>query len=220
MDAAFFTASEPDKITEHEYIKGRLILDEKDRGVVDWVYKNNKTAGLYTNTLPRAGAYFIPLSSTDNIVGVIALRPESFSALSPEIENFIQNVVFQIAMHIEHEILSQNNRKSLMIAESERLYKVLLNTISHELRTPLTAISGASSCLLDDKISENIDVRKELSLEIHKAADRLNHLVDNLLDMSRLESGMLKLNKKLNDIGELISVSVRRNLLIIFLFFQ
>ncbi|MBP9021871.1 MAG: sensor histidine kinase KdpD [Spirochaetes bacterium] len=210
MDAAFFTASEPDKITEHEYIKGRLILDEKDRGVVDWVYKNNKTAGLYTNTLPRAGAYFIPLSSTDNIVGVIALRPESFSALSPEIENFIQNVVFQIAMHIEHEILSQNNRKSLMIAESERLYKVLLNTISHELRTPLTAISGASSCLLDDKISENIDVRKELSLEIHKAADRLNHLVDNLLDMSRLESGMLKLNKKLNDIGELISVSVRR----------
>ena len=210
MESAFLTASETDKLAEHDGVKACFRLNDKDRSVADWVYKNNKAAGLYTNTLPSAGAYFIPLRSTGGIAGVVALRPESSSALSLEMENFVQNVVFQIAMHIEHEILSQTKRKSLMIAESERLYKVLLNTISHELRTPLTAVAGASSGLLDEKISGDAEVRKELAVEIHKASERLNRLVDNLLDMSRLESGMLKLNKKQNDIRDLISVSVRR----------
>ncbi len=98
----------------------------------------------------------------------------------------------------------------MFVAESERLHRILLNTISHELRTPLTAITGASSCLLDEAIASKADVRRELYGEIRKASDRLNHLVDNLLDMSRLETGALKLNSRKHDIHDLVSVSLRR----------
>ena len=132
------------------------------------------------------------------------------TVLDPELDSFIQNMVSQIAIHVEHEKLSVEKRKALLVAESEHLYKVLLNSISHELRTPLTAIAGASSGLMDRTIEENAQTRHALVSEIHKASGRLNRLVDNLLDMSRLESGMLKLNRRMFDIEDLVSVTVRR----------
>jgi two-component system, OmpR family, sensor histidine kinase KdpD len=214
MKTVLFIAGESGILEEQTYVEDRLVLSEKDKGVADWVFRNNRTAGMFTKTLPKAGAYFIPLRPPLHTVGVIALgsgsESESVVALAPETENFIQNIVSQIAIRIEHELLSLMRRKSLLVAESERLHKILLNTISHELRTPLTAITGASSGLLDEKISVNPEIRSELAYEIKKASDRLNHLVDNLLDMSRLESGMLKLNKGLYDVHDLVSVALRR----------
>lgn len=210
MDSILFIAVESGNLEEKVQVENRLQITDKDRGVVDWVFKNNKPAGLFTKTLPHAGAHFIPMNSPGSIVGVIGLRPATEFVLSLEIENFVQNIVSQIAIHIEHEILSLSKRKTLLVTESERLYKILLNSISHELRTPLTAITGASSGLLDKTIGENAETRKELIIEIKKGSDRLNRLVDNLLDMSRLESGMLKLNRGLYDIQDLVSVTLRR----------
>jgi two-component system sensor histidine kinase KdpD len=191
--------------------KGSLLeLSEKDRGVVEWVYKNRKPAGLYTTTLPQTGAHFTPLLSPGGIVGVIGIRPSSRHSFTPEAEGFLQSVVSQIALRIEHEILSEANRNALLVAESERLHKVLLNSISHELRTPLTMITGASSGLLDETISANPAARKELAEGIKKGSERLNRLVDNLLDMSRLESGLLKIKPAMYDVSDLLSVTLRR----------
>lgn len=93
-----------------------------------------------------------------------------------------------------------------MARESERLGRVLLNTISHELRTPLTTIKGSVTALMDSATGEDRDARSALLAETLTATDRLNSIVENLLSMSRLESGMLKLKKSDNDIFDLVSV--------------
>jgi len=210
MKSAIYISRDGKTLERPEGMTESLVLSEKDAGIVDWVFKNFKPAGLYTKTLPKAGAFFVPMRSPSHVVGVIALVPENRAPLSLETENFIHNIVSQIAIRLEHELLSLSRRQSFLIAESDRLHRTLLNTISHELRTPLTAITGASTSLLDDQISDKTDIRKALTVEIKKASDRLNHLVDNLLDMSRLESGYLKLNRQFHDVHDLIGVSVRR----------
>ena len=94
-----------------------------------------------------------------------------------------------------------------MARESERLGRVLLNTISHELRTPLTTIKGSVTALMDSATGEDREARSALLLaETLTATDRLNSIVENLLSMSRLESGMLRLKKSDNDIFDLVSV--------------
>ena len=83
-------------------------------------------------------------------------------------------------------------KQSLLATESEKLYKTLFNSISHELKTPITTIIGAVSSFNDAKIFENKNSLTELYNEINIAAERLHRLVENLLDMARLESGNLK----------------------------
>jgi two-component system, OmpR family, sensor histidine kinase KdpD len=97
-----------------------------------------------------------------------------------------------------------------MLQESERLYTTLLNSISHELRTPIAAITGATSSLLDPHTNENSAARAALTSNIQEAAERLNRLVENLLDMSRLDSGRLKLKREWCDVSDVIGVAVNR----------
>jgi two-component system sensor histidine kinase KdpD len=191
-------------------ISGSRHLAEKDLAVADWVYHNRKPAGLFTQTLPRSGALFLPLVATNRAVGVLAISPVSGTAFQMEVENFLHNACYQIAIRLEHELLSIAAQRSELYRESERLYGVLLNSISHELRTPITAITGSASGLLDDTINADPSTRKELAREISKAGERLNRLVDNLLDMSRIESGMLRLKRKKHDAADLVSVVLRR----------
>src|SRR5690606_21859628 len=90
------------------------------------------------------------------------------------------------------------------------LYTTLLNSISHELRTAIATIKGASSSLLDPAAGANEHSRLQLTLDIQNAADRLNRLVGNLLDMSRLGSGRLQLKRDWCDVGDIIGVAVKR----------
>jgi two-component system sensor histidine kinase KdpD len=95
--------------------------------------------------------------------------------------------------------------KTQILKESERLNKTLLSSISHELRTPLATITGASSSLTDPAVAENKDAQAILAKEIRTAAMRLNRLVENLLDMTRIESGGLKVLKDWYDIRDIIN---------------
>jgi two-component system sensor histidine kinase KdpD len=185
-------------------------LTSKERGVAEWSFRNKRPAGLFTDTLPYSDARYMPLITPGSVVGVLCIRPVSDKSFTLEQEGFLQNITYQLSMRIEREALSTIRRRALLIEESERLYTILLNSISHELRTPLTAITAASSSLLDDAIETRPETRRALSEEIGKASRRLNRLVDNLLDINRLESGMLKLDRQAYDLADLVSVAVRR----------
>jgi two-component system, OmpR family, sensor histidine kinase KdpD len=88
-------------------------------------------------------------------------------------------------------------------ANAVKLYNILLNSLSHELRTPISTIVGASDNILNNsRISE--ENKKKLVLEISKASLRLNKQVENLLNMSRIESGFIQSKKDWCDIHELI----------------
>lgn len=187
-----------------------LAVDDKDYLVANWVFEHSKRAGRFTDTLPLASAQYMPLRTPSRTVGVIGIRTRQSERLSFDQEVLLETFVNQVALVIERELLDEAAEQSAMLRESERLSTTLLNSISHELRTPISTIKGAASSLLDPSTSIGADARQELTRDVQSAADRLNRLVENLLDMSRLESGRLRLKREWCDVSDIIGVAVKR----------
>lgn len=181
--------------------------DAKELGVAEWVYWNEKRAGKNTDTLPSSQATYFPMSGPRYPLGVIGVKFRVEANLSLDQESLLENFISQITSAIERELLNEVNKKSIVLAESERLYKTLFNSISHEFRTPIATIMGLSENL----ISSGSETRKSQSEigEIHIAAERLNRLVANLLDMTRLESGMIQPKLDWCDVRDIINQSTR-----------
>ncbi len=174
--------------------------------MAQWCFDNRTPCGKYTDTLHLASYHYIPLLTPDSAVGVMAIRLPEGRAWPQDQDAFLQILGRNLSLSIERELLAEENRRNLMARESERLGRVLLNTVSHELRTPLTTIKGSVTALMDASTVEDPEARSALLSETLTATDRLNSIVENLLSMSRLESGMLRLKKSDNDIFDLVSV--------------
>jgi two-component system sensor histidine kinase KdpD len=185
-------------------------IGEKEFSVAAWAYWNEKKAGKFTDTLPFAQATYYPMSGPRYPLGVIGVNLHGTQQLPFEQETLLQNFVSQIGSTLEREQLNEIAKRSIAFEESERLYKTLFNSISHELRTPIAAIVSASEGLLDDNASSRSEVKKDLTHEIHTAAERLNRLVDNLLDMTRLESGRISPTLDWCDLRDLINSTTQK----------
>jgi two-component system sensor histidine kinase KdpD len=207
--SAFILADDSGNLNSHVHEKSTLNIGSNGSGVAEWVFRNNKSAGIGTETLPQAGALYIPLNAGGYMTGVLAIRRDDNNEFTFEQNNFLMNISYHLSMRFQKEMISEKSTKTKLIEESERLYRILLNSLSHELRTPLTTITGASSSLMDEVVISQPEIRNSLIREINRAGLKLNRLVDNLLDMSRLESGMLKLNLNKHDINDLVSVVIR-----------
>ena len=206
---AFILRNPSGELSAEQHKHSSFTMHEGGRGIAEWVFRNRKPAGRNTDTIRQASGTYIPLNSPGKVMGVMCLHSEKESEFSFDQDNFFNSIVYQTAMRLEREMLAVENRNTLLLAESERIYKILLNSISHELRTPLTTITGASTSLLDEVVESKPETRKALVLEIYRAGERLNRLVGNLLDISRLESGMMKLNLQKHDTGDLVNVVLR-----------
>ena len=171
-------------------------------------YWNEKKAGKFTDTLPFAQATYYSMSGPRYPVGVIGVRVRQNEKLGIDQEILLENFIAQIASAVERELLNEVTKKSIVVAESEKLYKTLFNSISHELRTPIATIMGASENLVSGQ-PQLASTTKELSIEIHIAAERLNRLVANLLDMTRIESGMIQPKQDRCDIRDLVNVTIK-----------
>jgi len=198
------------KLEREPHPSSTLQVDEKDFSVASWVFENGKPAGRFTDTLPLATAHYLPLLTPSRTVGVIGILRRQNERLPFDHAVLLETFINQVALVIERELLDEAAEQSAMLRESERLYSALLNSISHELRTPLATITGASSNLLDPNTGTNEAARTELTRDIQDAADRLNQLVENLLDMSRLESGRLAMKLDWCDVGEVVAAAVQR----------
>jgi two-component system sensor histidine kinase KdpD len=161
-----------------------------------WVFTNKKPAGKGTDTFPRVKGTYYPLINAGKPEGVIGIHFESSSGLSLNNEALLLTFFYHISLALEKERLNRRVGESRIFAESERLYKTLFNSISHELRTPLSTIHGASNGLLDEKTASDPQIRAMLAKDIFDATGRLNRLVENLLNMSRLESGRIRLRRQ------------------------
>ncbi len=208
-DVAIVLASGPDRLAEAAHPASTFALNDREFEAAVWSFSRQREAGRSTDTLPAVTGTYRPLRAPGSVVGVAGLRLRDDRAVTAEQEPFLEALLAQVALAIEHEQLSEAQERAVLLTESERLYKTLLNSVSHELRTPIAAITGASSTLrvLPD---EQVEARTALASEIQLAAERLNRLVENLLDMSRLESGMLRLRLEWCDVADLIAVTVQR----------
>ena len=187
-----------------------LCADEKELSVPAWVHWNEKSAGKFTDTLPFAEATYYPLSGPRYPLGVIGIKVHDNQRLSLDQEALLENFLGQISSALEREFLNEMTKRSIAFVESERLYTTLFASISHEMRTPITALVGASESLLNDNVAADPTVRRELAQEIQSAAERLDNVVQNLLAMTRLESGLIQPRLDWADVRDIVNASVNK----------
>jgi two-component system, OmpR family, sensor histidine kinase KdpD len=203
-DVAVFLGEADGDLSPTPHPASSMIPDAKETSVSAWVYWNEKPAGKNTDTLPFAQATYYPISGPRYPLGVISVRLRGNRKLGVDQESLLENFITQIASAVERELLNEYTKKSIVIEESERLYKTLFSSVSHELRTPVATIMGASENLLRDIATPSGTTNLDYAKEIHLAAERLNRLVAHLLDMTRLESGMLKPKLDWSDVRDVI----------------
>ncbi len=179
-----------------------LSLSEQECIVADWSFRNGRAAGRFTDTLAESRCSFRPLLASQGVVGVAGFAFESAPALA--IETMLGALLAQIAVAVEREQFSEQTQRLRVSAESERLHQTVMNTLSHELRTPLTDILGSASALLDDGLAADADRRRALLEGVVESAQRLSRLVNNMLDMSRLEAGKLALKRESVCLADLV----------------
>ena len=178
--------------------------------VASWVYDRGQLAGAGTDTLPSAQALYLPLVSPEGTVGVLAVRPTDVERLlTTDQRQLLETFASQIALALARDRFAEEAQHALAQIEAEKLRSALLSTVSHDLRTPLATIAGASSSLLTAK-GLDAETRAELLHIIYDEAERLSRLVENLLSMTRIEAGSVKVNKQWQHIEEVIGTALRR----------
>ena len=186
-------------------------LDENELAVAAWVLKQGLPAGRSTDTLPAAAARYIPLKTARGVIGVLGVKPvDPDSYLAPEQRRLLEAFASQAALGIERAELADQARQAQLSQVTEELQRALLNSISHDLRTPLVSITGTLTSLEEDGACLDEPAQRSLITMAREEAERLNRLVGNLLDMTRIEAGALRTSQEPCDIQEVVSAALDR----------
>jgi two-component system sensor histidine kinase KdpD len=186
-------------------------LHAADLSVAQWVMDHNEIAGQGTNTLPGAQAIYFPLSSKEAVLGVLVLLPVNLRRIFlPEQRKLLDTFLGQIAQAITRVRLTEQARKTQVEIEAERLRNSLLSSISHDLRTPLATIVGSASTLVEEDETLTKLEKHGLSCAIYDEARRMSSLINNILDMARLDAGAIQLKKEWYPLEEIIGVVLNR----------
>ena len=183
--------------------------DDKERGVAEWVFQHGKAAGKGTDTLPSSSALYLPLEASGRRVGVLGVMPSDPRRIAAHDDRrHLETLVAQVASALERAQLAGEAQDARLRIEREQLRNALLSSVSHDLRTPLAVITGTATTLLESSLDPN--ERRELTSNIVTEADRLNRLVRNLLDMTRLEAGAVEVHKEWQPLEEAVGSALDR----------
>jgi two-component system sensor histidine kinase KdpD len=190
----------------------RYPVPGNDLGIAQWAYDHRQKAGHNTDTLASADAIYLPLNALRRCIGVLGLRPsEPRQVEIPEQMHLLESFVNQAAVAMERVQLVQTAQAASIEIESEKLRSLLLSSISHDFRTPLASIIGVASTLLDGASATlGEERRRELLRTLLDEAQRLHRLVDNLLDLTRLSAGPVRLKREWAALDELVGSVLAR----------
>ncbi|TAL17150.1 MAG: DUF4118 domain-containing protein, partial [Aquabacterium sp.] len=195
--AALLPADESDRLLE---TGDAARVDGLDRSIAQWAYDHGEPAGAGTGTLPAAPVLYLPLKAPMRLRGVLALRTRVPAALmSPEQRRLLDTCASLIAIALERIHYVDVAQRTTVQMESEQLRNSLLSAISHDLRTPL-----ASLVALADTMALEQSAQPTLHQQLRDKALRLAALVENLLDMARLQSGAVRLNRQWLPVEEVV----------------
>jgi two-component system sensor histidine kinase KdpD len=182
-----------------------------DESIAQWAFDKGRKAGCRMENFSDATALYLPLRGASDVYGVMYVVPggeENF--FSADQQNLLDLFANQTASAIERSISQKAAEDTRLTVEVEQMRSSLLSAVSHDLRTPLASITGAASSLRSqwDRLTE--EVREELLESISEEAERLSRLVDNLLDMTRFESGKVELRRDFCPLEEIVGSALQR----------
>ena len=191
--------------------QGGPIPDAKERSVAQWAFDLGQVAGWGTETLPYVGALYVPLLGLEGPVGALEVRPQDPQRLfSPEQMRLLDAIAKQVALALEVDRLEKSTLKAQLDMETEQMRSSLLSSVTHDFQTPLAAVLGSASSILE--IGPNLSLAdiRGLVENIYDEAERLSRLINNLLKVTKLESGALALHKELQPLEELVGSALNR----------
>ena len=196
-------------VFKHENDKDVLeYISEEEKAVAQWTLKNKKHAGATTNTLPGAKCLYLSIRNHEKAFGVIGIPLEKDEFLEAFEKNLLIAVLGESALALEKEEINQSKNKIYKKAEQEKLRSNLLRSISHDLRTPLTSISGNAGILINNSEILSEEKKKSLYLDIYDDSMWLINLVENLLSITRIENGTMKINTEPELVEEVIEEAI------------
>jgi two-component system, OmpR family, sensor histidine kinase KdpD len=210
VEAAIYLAN-PGKTPELRYGQQTSIPKDQINAIVaQWVAEHDQIAGPGTDTLPNATALFLPLTASQGTLGALGVRTTSMSRLlAPDERQTLEACTSQLALALERDRMAVAAHEAQVQAEAEHLRSSLLSGVSHDLRTPLAVIAGASTSLLENRDASDA-TRHELLSTIVDESRRLSRLLENLLEMSKLESGAAAPNMQWHVLEELVGAALAR----------
>lgn len=210
-DLVFYLAEGAGTGTPHffpttENASGEKFTTDKERAVAEWVLKNNKRAGATTDTLPNAKCLYLAVRVNSTVYGVvgIVINGQPLDAFENSILSSIRG---ECALALENEKNAREKDEAALLAKNEQLRANLLRAISHDLRTPLAGIMGTSEMMMG--MTDPSDERYAMAKGIYKDADWLTSLVENILRLTRLQNGDVRITKQPEPAEEVVSVAVR-----------
>ncbi len=184
--------------------EGRVSVEP---GIAQWAADHGAPAGLGTDTLAASRVLYLPLHAPMRVRGVLAIEPGDPSRLlGPEQVRLLDTVARLAAIAVERVHYVDVAQQSTVQMESERLRNSLLAAISHDLRTPLSVLVGLADSL---SLSRTAKDQESVVARIREQAGRLRSLVENLLDMARLQAGRVALNRQWHSLEEQIGAALR-----------
>ena len=186
-------------------------LDAGEASAARWAFDRREPAGWRTGTLPNVRFQFRPLATSRGSVAVCGIEPAHPNrAFSGEEERTLTSLLEQTAIALDRARLVGDAVRAAALEQNEALRSTLLASLSHDLRTPLASITGAVTSLRQFGDQMPPEDRRDLLASIEEEAGRLSRFVANMLDMSRIESGALKVRRDWVDVADVIRAAAAR----------
>ena len=186
-------------------------LDMADRAAAQRAWDYDSRSGGINDGVTPSNRLFVPIHTGRSEIGVVGVLPlDPAGRLTAPDRELLDAVASQIAVAIERVTLADDIERSRLRAEQERIRSAMLTSVSHDLRTPLASIIGALSSVRSFGARYDEATRDELLQTALSEAERLDRFVGNLLDMTRLDAGVIEPRRESVDVGDLVSTAVRR----------
>ena len=189
---------------------GPLTLTEAERAAADWAWQHDQPAGMGTGTLPFGRWWWWPLSSEEGPLGLLGVSAKPGRELSGQRRRLLTALSQPLAQALARAQLAQELESARLHGETEQLRSALLASVSHDLRTPLTSMRGSIDSLLALGEAIPLEDRRELLEGTRDEAERLDRYIQNLLDMTRLGHGALKLARDWVSPGDIVGSALGR----------
>ena len=192
------------------FIGSEPLLAEPERGAAEWAFKHGQPAGKGTDTLPSGQWWWLPLSGDGQPLGLLGIRQLGADPAGLQKRRLIAALAQPLAQALGRATLAQELEAARLHGQTEELRSALLASVSHDLRTPLTAMRGSIDSLASLGHSMSEEDRQELLEATRDEAERLDRYIQNLLDMTRLGHGGLKLIRDWTTPADIIASALQR----------
>jgi two-component system, OmpR family, sensor histidine kinase KdpD len=204
--AALFVRQKDHSLSSGPHAVSSFDLSELDNSVVAWVFSHRVPAGKFTGSFPDAEALHLPLQGRTAVMGVLSVRSPAGKPFDRAERDLLEAFAVLIGLVLEKNHIVEAFKRAEILEASEHLRHALLQSVSHELKTPLSAVQAGIDAITRQT---DRDEKKQRTLrEVQVAVRRLHRVINNLLDMTRIESGVIQPKLDWCDVEELIQAAI------------